>query len=127
MRSRVLYVTGHPEDAVQLSQMLQSLPLVLDHVSTLEQAQTQLQEKDYEVVVAEAALADGNWLDVLHLVRAQPGELEVIVTYRQADGGFWDKALNLGAYDLLAQPFSEAEVRRIFYNACCRTQYMVAG
>ena len=33
---------------------------------------------------------------------------------------FWAEALNLGAYDLLAQPFYEPEVRRILYNACSR-------
>ena len=49
-------------------------------------------------------------------------ETEVIVTDPQADACFWAEALNRGAYDLLAQPFYEPEVRRILYNACSRTQ-----
>ena len=44
----------------------------------------------------------------------------MIVTDPQADARFWAEALNLGAYDLLAQPFYEPEVRRILYNACTR-------
>ena len=44
----------------------------------------------------------------------------MIVTDPQADACFWAEALNLGAYDLLAQPFYEPEVRRILYNACSR-------
>ena len=45
---------------------------------------------------------------------------EVIVTDPVADAQFWAEALNLGAYDLLAQPFYEPEVRRILSNACTR-------
>jgi DNA-binding NtrC family response regulator len=127
MRSRILYISGHRDDARQLSRMLQALPLSLDHVSTLEQARAQLQHTNYEVVLTEAALADGNWLDVLHLVRALPRELEVVVTDRQADGRFWSQALDLGAYDLLAQPFYEPEVRRILHNACARAEYVISA
>ena len=39
------------------------------------------------------------------------------------DARFWAEALNLGAYDLLAQPFYAPEVRRILYNACSRPSY----
>lgn len=118
MRSRILYVSTHPEDAQILSEMLQPLPLLLDHAKSLQQARAQLQKEDYDVVLTEAALPDGNWLDVLHLVRESPKEPQVIVTDKQADARFWAEALNLGAYDLLAQPFHPPEVQRILSNAC---------
>ncbi|MGD0500757.1 MAG: response regulator [Bryobacteraceae bacterium] len=120
MRSRILFVSGHREDARQLSQMLQSLPLFLDHAESLRQARAQLQRTEYDVVLTEALLPDGNWLDALHLVRECPQEPEVVVTDPQADARLWSEALNLGAYDLLAQPFYEPEVRRILHNACSR-------
>jgi len=120
MRSRILFVTGHLEDARRLSHMLSALPLVLDHAESLQQARAQLRRKEYDVVLTEAALPDGNWLDALHLARENPGDVEVIVTDPQADARFWAEALNLGAYDLLTQPFYEPEVRRILYNACSR-------
>jgi hypothetical protein len=41
----------------------------------------------------------------------------VIVTDPHVTPRLWAEALNLGAYDLLAQPFYEPEVRRILYNA----------
>jgi len=106
--------------------MLHSLPLVFDHAGTLQQARTMLQQDEYDVVLTEATLPDGKWLDVLHLVRDSPQEVEVIVTDPQADAHFWAEALNLGAYDLLAQPFYEPEVRRILYNACSRASYQPA-
>jgi DNA-binding NtrC family response regulator len=122
MTSRILFISGRHEDARSLSQMLHSLPLKLEHVQSLRQARTRLHRLDYEVILTEADLPDGKWLDVLRLVRESPRETEVIVTDPQADGRFWAEALNLGAYDLLAQPFYEPEVRRILYNACSRQQ-----
>jgi len=120
MRSRILFISGRPEDARCLSKMLHALPLHVEHVDSLQQAATHLRQGAYDVILTEAALPDGTWIDVLHLVRDCPRETEVIVTDPQADGRFWAEALNLGAYDLLAQPFYEPEVRRILYNACTR-------
>src|SRR5512138_803897 len=123
MRSRILFLSGHQEDARHLTQMLHSLPLYLDYAETVHQAQSKLHQNQYDIVLTEAALPDGQWLDVLHLARECPREMEVIVTDPQADARFWAEALNLGAYDLLAQPFYEPEVRRILYNACSRPAY----
>jgi DNA-binding NtrC family response regulator len=120
MRSRILYITGHPEDARNLSQMLRPLPLILDQADTVKQAEGRLHSQEYDVVLTEASLPDGKWLDVLHMVRDSAREPEVIVTDRHADARFWAEALNLGAYDLLAQPFEPSEVQRILSNACSR-------
>src|SRR4051812_16129353 len=120
MRSRILFVSGHQDDARDLSRMLQALPVTLNHTGTLRQARTLLSLKDCDLVLTEASLPDGDWLDVLHMVRESPRELQVIVTDPLADASFWSKALNMGAYDLLTQPFYEPEVRRIIGNACSR-------
>ncbi len=120
MRSRILYISGHPQDARLLSQMLQPLPLILEHVKSLQEARKELELKDYDVVLTESQLPDGKWLDVLHLVRESSQEPKIIVTDQQADARFWAEALTLGAYDLLAQPFYEPEVQRILHNACSR-------
>ena len=46
MRSRILFVSGHPEDARRLAPMLRALPLVMEQVGTLEQARNQIQQGD---------------------------------------------------------------------------------
>jgi DNA-binding NtrC family response regulator len=120
MQSRILFISGRQDDARHLSRMLHALPLKLEHVPSLHHARTRLYQQEYDVILTEAALPDGKWLDVLHLARECPRETEVIVTDPQADARFWAEALNLGAYDLLAQPFYEPEVRRILCNACSR-------
>jgi DNA-binding NtrC family response regulator len=120
MRSRILFISGCQEDARRLSQMLHSLPLVLDHAGTLRQARAMLDQNGYSVILTEAALPDGQWLDALHLARESPQDLEVVVTDPHADAHLWAEVLNCGAYDLLAQPFYGPEVCRILEYACTR-------
>ena len=120
MRSRVLFVSGHHDDARRLSRMLDALPLQLDHAESIKHARAKLRQDDFDVILTEAALPDGTWMDSLHLARDCERDLAVIVTDPHADARFWAEALNLGAYDLLAQPFYEPEVRRILSNACSR-------
>ncbi len=123
MRSRILLLSGHHDGSRLLSEMLHDLPLIIDYAENLRQALNHLQQNDYQVILTEAELPDGNWLDVLHLVRRSPQNPFIILTSPHADGSLWSKALNLGIYDLLAQPFYEPEVRRILSNACSRVSH----
>ena len=125
MRSRILFISECQGDAKRLSAMLHALPLKLEHVASLQKARTRLQRQTYAVILTEAALPDGGWQDVLDLAREFPRPVEVIVTDPQADARFWAEALNLGAYDLLAQPFYEPEVRRILFNVCSRSNGLI--
>jgi DNA-binding NtrC family response regulator len=121
MQSRgVLFISPYSEDAAKLTQILSGMPLVLTHVRDLEQARGALGSGRFEIILTEAALRDGRWTDVLHMARQFSPNYEVIVTDAWADGRFWSEALNLGVYDLVAQPFHDAEVRRIIENACSR-------
>ncbi|HKA02006.1 MAG TPA: response regulator [Candidatus Solibacter sp.] len=120
MRSKILFISPSIADARRLARMLHALPVVVDHADGVQSAFNKLRQEPYEVLLTEAALPDGGWLDVLRLARESGAELEVIVTDPHADARFWAEALNLGAYDLLTQPFYEPEVRRILYNACSR-------
>ena len=126
MRCRVLFISGHPEDARDLTRMLVDLPFALHYAKSLRQARKLLRENEYAVILTEAALPDGDWLDVLELAREGSREPQVIVTEPQADARFWAEALNLGAYDLVAQPFYRPEIRRILSYACSRPAALAA-
>ena len=119
MKTGVLFVSPHREDATVLSRMLSSLPVPLEHVADLQHARATM-EAPYQVILTEATLPDGTWRDVLDMVRVVEPAPPVIVTDAAADARFWAEALNLGAYDLIAQPFATAEVRRILSYACSR-------
>jgi DNA-binding NtrC family response regulator len=127
MRSRILFLSGRQNDSRQLSEMLHGLPLIMHSAESLKQAGTRLCQHEYQLILAEASLPDGTWLDVLHLVRNCPHEIQVVVTSPQADAAFWAEALNLGVYDVLAQPFYEPEVRRILTNACEHRRHAARG
>jgi len=95
--------------------MLDGSSLVIVHASCLKDASNKLETGGFQVILCEADLEDGNWMDALRLARRQGAEL--VVTHPWADASFWAEAINLGAYDLLAQPFQRTEVRRVLASA----------
>ena len=68
--------------------------------------------------MTEANLEDGTWLDLLQLTREL--RMKLVVTDPWADARFWAEVINLGGYDVLAQPFQETEVRRLIASATSR-------
>src|ERR1051326_1808900 len=127
MRSKILFISGSEQDARRLSRMLGALPVTLDHANGLQQARTKIRQNAYQVILTESSLPDGQWMDVLRLAAECVPEPEVIVTDPHADARFWAEALNLGAYDLLSQPFYEPEVRRILINGLGVLGWRVGG
>lgn len=120
MESGVLFISPDPSDARTLARMLDTVDVPLDHEPNLDQARTRLGHQRYRVILTAAQLPDGSWKDVLALSRDLDLPAEIIVTHRLADDRFWAEVLNLGADDLLVQPFDLCEVQRIFSAACRR-------
>lgn len=69
------------------------------------------------VVIAETDVPDWHWRKVLHDLRGLERPPQLIITSRNADDRLWAEALNVGAYDVLAQPFERAEVERAVESA----------
>jgi DNA-binding NtrC family response regulator len=118
MDSGVLFVSPYPQDARSLAQLLDDVPLPLVHALSLKEAASKLETGNFQVILTEATLEDGTWLDVLKIARST--DTELVVTHPWADARFWAEAINMGAYDLLAQPFLGAEVRRVLASASGR-------
>jgi len=118
MDSAVLFVSPHLEDVQSLSSILAETSVGIVHAINLKDATRKLDSEWYPVVLTEASLEDGGWQDLLNLTRALGSEL--VVTDLWADSRFWAEAINLGAYDLLAQPFQQTEVRRVLAGASAR-------
>ena len=85
----------------------------LNACPTLASALAALRKVRVPVVVCESDLRPGTWREVLEQLRNLPDPPLLIVTSRFADERLWAEALNLGAYDVLAQPFDGMEVSRI--------------
>lgn len=118
MEFPVLFISPDHAEAEALSEMLRPAALAMDHAACLEGARRMLGAQTYRAILTEAELPDGIWTDVIDLTYELGVFPAIIVTRRTADDLFWAEVLNLGAYDLLAQPFDEKEVRRILTNAC---------
>ncbi|HTM51689.1 MAG TPA: hypothetical protein VL285_23505 [Bryobacteraceae bacterium] len=124
MNSKVLFITPHDQDADSLTKMLAgSRPIV--HARSLKEAAGKLSASDFGVVLTEANLEDGTWLDVLEL--SSRFGMQVVVTEAWADARFWAKAINLGAFDLVVQPFRAVEVSRVLASACAQRQMVKAA
>lgn len=61
------------------------------------------------VVICEDVLPDGTWRDVLAALDQVQSPPALIVTSPVAGPHLWAEVLNLGGYDVLAQPFSNQE------------------
>ena len=70
-----------------------------------------------QVVITENDLPDWNWKRVLGDLRRLSSPPQLIVSSRDADEQLWAEALNVGAYDVLAQPFNRDEVERVVASA----------
>lgn len=63
-------------------------------------------------------------LKLLDLFDQTKAPARLVVTNRCTDGALWAEALNLGAYDVLSQPFDGTEVFRVLFTAwnSCRNE-----
>lgn len=82
-------------------------------VSGCGEAVDYLGANDISVVICERDLPDGDWRLVLNRLDSLPNAPTLIVTSRQANHELWAEVLNLGGYDVLAQPFDAQEVSRV--------------
>ena len=53
MKSQVLCICGNRDEARKLSEMLDTVPVVLEHARTLAQARTRLRNTDFEVILTD--------------------------------------------------------------------------
>jgi DNA-binding response OmpR family regulator len=70
-----------------------------------------------QVVISEREGRNWNWRKVLHDLRRLPAPPQLIVTSRTADDSLWAEVLNVGGFDVLAQPLESEEVERVIASA----------
>lgn len=121
----ILSVSPNGEDGGSLERIFRGsdLPLsarpdwTLVASASLASAVSILVETPVAIVVCEAELFPGTWWELLERFSLLPDPPLLIVTSRLADERLWAEALNLGAYDVLAKPFSAPEVLRVLNSA----------
>ncbi len=109
----VLLVSPFLPDHVALRNILGHSSWVLHEASTCGEALAFAGEHDCDVVICQRELPDGDWRVLLEEFGKVCLRPNLIVTSRVADDELWAEVLNLGGYDVLAQPFEPDEVYRV--------------
>lgn len=113
-----LIVSPSGEDHRALIEILRPAGWGVECVRSYAQAARYLERQETPVVITARDLPDGNWKTVLNLLSQMAFPPKLIVTARLADERLWAEVLNLGGFDVLAQPFEHSEVMRSVGHAC---------
>ena len=113
----VLVVSANDEDHWALIHILRPAGWSVDSARTCAEAMRSLAIEAAPVVIVDRDLPDGTWRTLLNRLRRMVLPPRVIVTSRVADERLWAEVLNLGGYDVLAQPFYSGEVLRCINSA----------
>jgi len=117
-RHIVPFVSPNDEDHRALIHILRPAGWSLDSAFSCAEAIRSLEIEPVPVVIVERDLPDGNWKTLHNRLMQMLFPPELIVTCRLADEHLWAEVLNLGGFDVLAQPFCPREVLRSINSAC---------
>jgi len=120
-----LVVSPNEEDHWALIHILRPAGWAVDTVRTSMEALRSLAIEPASVVIVDRYLPDGNWKTLHNQLIHMEFPPNLIVTSRLADDRLWTEVLNLGAFDVLAQPFCANEVLRCV-NSADRHQHETA-
>lgn len=109
----VLSIGVQEEDQEELRRIFHSSNWVMHEARDCKEALQFLKGTPLGVVLCESSLSEGCWKNVLDACSRLRRPPLLVVTSRKADDTLWSEVLNLGGYDVLAQPYDRAEVVRI--------------
>jgi DNA-binding response OmpR family regulator len=124
---QVLLISSLSDNQGPLLHVFDQSNWLLHRVSTCREALTYLSDSDTAVVICERDLPDGDWKLVLNRFDSLPAPPNLIVTSRLANDELWAEVLNLGGYDVLAQPFDAQEVYHVVLLAWHERKRRVRG
>lgn len=108
---RALIVEDHPQVTYTVRPLLTELGLVVDAVSSIKSAEQKLENTQYDLIVLDRSLPDGDSLDLLDLVESYSNDTKVLVLSSTSTADQRTRGLHLGADDYLVKPFYIPELR----------------
>jgi DNA-binding NtrC family response regulator len=110
-------VTVFPATPVLLREILRGLKWKTHEVQCVRDVVQFLSERRAAVILCHCCFADGTWRDLVDCISGRPCPPRLVVTSELTDDLLWAEVLNLGGYDVIAQPFRESEVVRTLTSA----------
>lgn len=107
---RILLVEDQPEMASALRVALTRHDIVIDHAPDLSEAEIIVADGNYDAVVLDRRLPDGDGLSLIPKLRAAGNTVPVLVLTARGDLADRIAGLDSGADDYLAKPFAFEEL-----------------
>jgi DNA-binding response OmpR family regulator len=107
---RILIIEDNDKMATLLAKRLTENLFVVDLAKTVDEALGALEVVDYNLVVLDLTLPDGNGIDVLRTLRMKGKPVPVLIETARDDVTHRVEALNQGADDYIVKPFSSEEL-----------------
>jgi DNA-binding response OmpR family regulator len=112
-----LFVGGYEDQRSLVREVFRECGWRLFEAPDRPQATQCLRQYPVQVVIAKSDMPDGGWQELLGHLRCLVRPPLLIVTSRTADEHLWAEVLNLGGYDVLAEPFERDEMVRVVASA----------
>jgi DNA-binding response OmpR family regulator len=107
---RILLVEDEPEMAAALRVALKRHDMVVDHAASLIEAEDFIALDNYDAVLLDRQLPDGDGLSLVTKLRVGGSATPVLVLTARGDTADKVDGLNVGADDYLAKPFAFEEL-----------------
>jgi DNA-binding response OmpR family regulator len=126
-----LLVGEYENDRFLVHEVFQKLGWKLLEARDRRRAMRYLERNPVQVVIAKTDVPNWSWRRVLNDLRSLAKPPQLIVTSLTADESLWAEVLNVGGYDVMAQPFERYEVERVIASAHrhfdCQPLHMTAS
>lgn len=111
MRPKFLVVDDDPDNREVVSEALRYMGFTVDEAASAEEALARLQEAEFDVLITDVDMPGMGGLELVRLVRAQPGGPYAVVMSGRAVAHLAEAA---GADDFLSKPFGLEALREKF-------------
>lgn len=108
---RALVVEDEPLLNEDLQEQLLDEQFIVDSAKTLSEARERVAGDEYDLILLDLGLPDGNGLDLLRMIKKNYDETAVVILTARGEVDEKVEGLELGSDDYLSKPFAMAELR----------------
>ena len=109
----IMFVSGRKPEAM-IEQDLQRSGLKVEWANSIKAAKALLASvSERTAIVADRALADGNWKDLVEQVRLISSSIPIVLVSSTSTAELWWDALDCGVEDILLTPLSASRLCEI--------------
>ncbi len=124
---RTLIVEDNVRLAALMSELLTANGNVVDVSASVDEARTALRLVEYDLVLLDLSLPDGDGRDVLNAIRQSQSNAFVLVVTARSDVVDRVHVLNAGADDYIVKPFSDDELLARVHAISRRPRQITGG